>query len=259
MRKTTIRERALLVLDRLRLRYPHPETLLEARTPWELVVATVLAAQCTDERVNQVTPVLFARWPDPAALACASQEELEKVVYSTGFYRNKAKNLIGAARRVTEVHGGEVPQTLAELVQLPGVARKTANIVLWGGYGRNEGVAVDTHVKRIVYRLGLTKATDPVAVERDLIRLYLPETWGDLNHMLVWFGRHVCDARKPRCTQCEMNDICPRIGVVDAAKAVTVSKSVQSAQGAPATGGKARVTAAGSQGAPRARQKKGKA
>jgi endonuclease-3 len=209
----SVQQRALQVLDLLRRRYPTPATHLVARNPWELLVATVLAAQCTDERVNKVTPHLFALWPDPAALACATQEALEEVIHSTGFYRNKAKNLLGAARRVTEVHGGEVPRTMDELVQLPGVARKTANVVLWGGFGVNEGIAVDTHVKRIVHRMGLTKETDPVAVERDLMRLYPREAWGDVNHMLVWFGRHVCDARKPLCEQCEMAGICAKVGV----------------------------------------------
>lgn len=210
-----IPQRALLVLDLLRVRYPNPETHLVACSPWELLVATVLAAQCTDERVNKVTPHLFARWPDPASLARATQEELEEVIRSTGFYHNKAKNLLGAARRVTEVHGGEVPRTMSELVQLPGVARKTANVVLWGGFGLNEGIAVDTHVKRIVHRIGLTEETDPVAVERDLMQLYPREAWGEVNHMLVWFGRHVCDARKPQCDRCEMSAFCARVGVAD--------------------------------------------
>lgn len=211
--KTSIQERAGLVLERLRIRYPEPETHLVACSPWELTVATVLAAQCTDARVNKVTPFLFARWPDPAALATAELKELEEVIHSTGFYHNKAKNLIGAAKHLMAVHGGEVPRTLAELILLPGVARKTANVVLWGGFGINEGIAVDTHVKRIVYRLGLTKETDPVPVERELMRLFAQKDWGDVNHMLVWFGRHVCDARKPLCHECEMAAFCPRVDV----------------------------------------------
>lgn len=209
----TRKKRADLVRQRLADRYPHPATHLEARSAWELTVATVLAAQCTDKRVNMVTPELFARWPDPAALAVAGREELETVIRSTGFYRNKAKNLIAAAARVTEVYGGEVPRTLAELITLPGVARKTANVVLWGAYGVNEGIAVDTHVGRIAYRLGLTKSRDPVVVERDLMPLFPQAEWGRINHRMVWFGRDVCAARKPACDICEMADICPRTGI----------------------------------------------
>lgn len=199
--------------ERLAARYPHPETHLDAHDAWELTVATVLAAQCTDKRVNTVTPGLFARWPDPAALAGADPAELEEVVRPTGFYRNKAKNLIGAAKRVTEVFGGKVPQTMAELITLPGVARKTANVVLWGSFGINEGLAVDTHVGRISYRLGLTKSRDPARVEQDLLPLFPQREWGNINHRMVWFGREVCDARKPACNTCEMDDICPKTGV----------------------------------------------
>lgn len=206
-------QRAMAVLERLHARYPEPETHLYHNSPWELLVATVLAAQCTDERVNKVTPELFRRWPGPAELAQAEQAELEVVVHSTGFFRNKAKNLIAAARRVMDVYGGEVPRSMAELVTLPGLARKTANVVLWGGFGINEGMAVDTHVKRIAFRLGLTASDNPVTVERDLLPLFPPHEWGNVNHMLVWFGRHVCDARNPLCEQCEMVDVCPRCGL----------------------------------------------
>lgn len=213
MKATDKAVRAMKVLELLKKRYPVPETMLDHRNSWELLVATVLAAQCTDARVNTITPELFRRWPDPAALAAASQEELESVIRPTGFYHNKAKNLLGAAKRVTEVFGGEVPHTLEELVTLPGVARKTANVVLWGGFGINEGLAVDTHVKRLSFRLGLTKHTDPVRIEQDLIRLFPREEWGDVNHRLVWFGRDVCDARNPACEVCELAELCPRQGV----------------------------------------------
>ena len=209
----TRKERANAVLEKLASRYPHPATHLEARNAWELTVATVLAAQCTDKRVNTVTPVLFARWPGPHDLAQASQEELEGVIRSTGFYRNKAKNLLAAARRVVEVYGGKVPDTMRELVTLPGVARKTANVVLWGAFGINEGLAVDTHVGRIAVRLGLTRHTDPVRVEKDLMELFPQAEWGNVNHRLVWFGRDVCDARKPACSLCEMSGICPKMQV----------------------------------------------
>ena len=172
-----------------------------------------LAAQCTDARVNTVTPELFRRWPGPAELALATQEELESVIRSTGFYHSKARNLLGAAQRVVSVYGGEVPPRLDELITLPGVARKTANVVLWGGFGINEGLAVDTHVKRISGRLGLTKHTDPVDIEKDLVKLFPQSEWGKVNHRMVWFGRHVCDARKPLCDECEMAPFCPKVGV----------------------------------------------
>ena len=206
-------ERAAAVLTLLKKRYPEPETMLNHTSPWELLVATVLAAQCTDARVNTITPELFRRWPDPAALTAATQEELEEVIRPTGFYHNKAKNLLGAARRVTEVFGGQVPQTIEELITIPGVARKTANVVLWGGFGLNQGLAVDTHVKRLSFRLGLTEHTEPVKIEKDLMQLFPREEWGDVNHRLVWFGRDVCDARKPACDRCELAALCPRCGV----------------------------------------------
>ena len=213
MKTTEKTSRAMAILALLKKRYPEPETMLDHKNPWELLVATVLAAQCTDARVNTVTPELFRRWSDPAALAGASQEDLEEVIRPTGFYHSKARNLLGAARRVTEVYGGSVPRTMEELVTLPGVPRKTANVVLWGGFGINEGLAVDTHVKRLSFRLGLTKNTDPVRIEQDLIKIFPREEWGDVNHRLVWFGRDVCDARRPACSECELYDLCPRKGV----------------------------------------------
>lgn len=203
-------QRAEKTLAALKARYPQPATHLMAHNAWELLVATVLAAQCTDARVNTITPELFRRWPGPAELAEASQEELEDVIHSAGFYHSKAKNLLGAARRVRDVFGNVVPQTLEELITLPGVARKTANVVLFGAFGINVGLAVDTHVKRISHRLGLTRQTDPVAVERDLMALFPQEEWGDVNHRMVWFGRDVCHARGPRCDACEMLPFCAR-------------------------------------------------
>lgn len=204
-----LQERAACVLKKLQQRYPAPETHLTARSPWELLVATVLAAQCTDARVNTVTPELFRRWPTPAALAEAPFSEVETVVRPTGFYRNKARHLVEAAGMVTHIFDGTVPKTIKELTLLPGVARKTANVVLWGGYGINEGLAVDTHVKRISGRLGLTEHTDPVDVEQDLMRLFPREEWGNVNHRMVWFGRQVCIARSPHCERCEMASFCP--------------------------------------------------
>lgn len=209
--KLSPKVRAQKTLEALQARYPRPHTHLDANSAWELLVATVLAAQCTDARVNTVTPELFRRWPDPQSLAGAALEELESVIRPTGFFHSKAKNLLGAARRVCEVFGGQVPKSIEELVTIPGVARKTANVVLFGAYGINEGLAVDTHVKRISYRLGLTSETDPVAVERDLMQLFPRAEWGDVNHRMVWFGREVCDARKPLCERCEMSAFCPRL------------------------------------------------
>ena len=214
MRKTEKVKRAASVLELLKNRYPVPETMLTHENPWELMIATILAAQCTDARVNTITPELFRRWPGPAEMMLAPLDELESVIRPTGFYHNKAKNILGAARRVTEVYGGEVPQTIAELITIPGVARKTANVVLWGAFGLNEGLAVDTHVKRISFRLGFTKNTDPVKIEQDLMKLFPQSEWGDVNHRLVWFGRDVCDARKPACESCELSELCPRCGVV---------------------------------------------
>ncbi len=213
MKKTENNVRALAILELLKKRYPEPETMLTHENPWELLVATVLAAQCTDARVNTITPELFRRWPDPASLAAVEQEELEALIRPTGFYHSKAKNLLGAARRVTEVFGGEVPHTIEELITIPGVARKTANVVLWGGFGINQGLAVDTHVKRISFRLGLTEHTEPVKIEQDLMKVFPQKEWGDVNHRLVWFGRDVCDARRPACDECELYELCPRCGV----------------------------------------------
>ena len=197
------------VLAALQQRYPHPRTHLDAQNAWELLVATVLAAQCTDARVNTVTPELFRRWPTPAALAGAPIEELEGVIRPTGFYHSKAKNLLGAARRVCEVFDGQIPQNIEDLITIPGVARKTANVVLFGAFGINEGLAVDTHVKRIAYRLGLTDETDPVPIERDLMKLFPREEWGDVNHRMVWFGREVCDPASPCATPAKCGPSAP--------------------------------------------------
>ena len=198
------------MLEKLHVRYPQIQTHLQARNPWELLIATVLSAQCTDARVNMVTPQLFARWDGPAALAAAPLHEVEEVIHSTGFYRHKARNIVGAAQRILQHYGGAVPKRMEDLITLPGVARKTANVVLWGAFGINEGLAVDTHVGRIAWRLGLTSSEDPVAVEKDLTALFPREEWGNVNHRMVWFGRHVCDARKPLCDTCEMQPFCPQ-------------------------------------------------
>jgi endonuclease-3 len=212
-RTPDLQKKADRVLAALRGRYPSPATLLRAATPWELLVATILAAQCTDARVNLVTPDLFARWPDPAALAGAAAEDVEKCIRSTGFFRNKARNLVAAATRIRDVFQGQVPRSLAELTSLPGVARKTANVVLFGAFGLAEGLAVDTHVGRIAFRLGLASTRDPLRTEQELMALFPREEWGNLNHRLVWFGREVCRARNPACSGCEMESLCAKTGL----------------------------------------------
>ncbi len=188
-------------LDRL---YPDADCELDWRTPFELVCATILSAQCTDVRVNLVTPVLFARWPDAHALAGADRAELEEVIRSTGFFRNKAKSLLGMARVLVEKHGGQVPRTMDEMLELPGVARKTANVVLGTAYGLATGVVVDTHVMRLSRRLGLTRKDDPVKIESELQGKIPTERWIAFSHQLIWHGRRVCDARKPRCEECPL-------------------------------------------------------
>ena len=207
------KERAQEILARLAKRYPAPEPALHWSDPWQLLVATALSAQCTDERVNMVTPEFFKRWPAIKDAADADVTEIEEVVRSTGFFRNKAKNIKAAATRIMGEYNGEVPQTMAELITLGGVARKTASIVLANAFGVNEGIAVDTHVKRLSFRLGLTTNTDPVRIEKDLMPLFPRDNWGEINHYLVFFGREVCPARKPKCDECELNDICPKKGV----------------------------------------------
>ena len=212
-RRPDLKDKAGRVLAALRQRYPAPATLLRATTPWELLVATILAAQCTDARVNLVTPDLFARWPDPAALAGAAVGEVEECIRSTGFFRNKARNLVAAAARIRDVFQGQVPRSLAELISLPGVARKTANVVLFGAFGLAEGLAVDTHVGRIAFRLGLASTRDPLRTEQELMAIFPREEWGNLNHRLVWFGREVCRARNPACSGCELESFCAKTGL----------------------------------------------
>ncbi|MBT8763836.1 endonuclease III [Desulfohalobiaceae bacterium Ax17] len=207
------KERAIVILQRLRKRYPAPKTALNWANPWQLLVATVLAAQCTDQRVNQVTPEFFRKWPDVKALAQADLADVEAVIRSTGFYRNKAKNLVAAAQKICTEFNGQVPETMEELVTLPGVARKTANIVLSNAFGKNEGIAVDTHVKRLSFRLGLTTSKNPNIIEKDLMVLFPKKDWGLVNHVLVLFGREICTARQQKCGECELSDICPKLGL----------------------------------------------
>ncbi len=204
-----LRAHALALYHELHRLYPTAHCELDYRNPYELTVATILSAQCTDKRVNLTTPAVFAAYPDAAALADAAQEDVETLVKSTGFFRAKAKSLIGMARAVMDRHGGEIPSTMEELVLLPGVGRKTANVVLGNAFGINHGVVVDTHVGRLAVRLGLTRATDPVKVEADLMPLFPQDTWTMLSHLLIWHGRQVCDARSPRCGICTLRPRCP--------------------------------------------------
>lgn len=200
---------ATTIFARLSALYPDAHCELDFNDAWQLVQATILSAQCTDKRVNLVTPTLFAAYPTPSALAAARQEDVEEIIRTTGFFRNKARSLIGMAGAVADHHGGQVPASMEHLVKLPGVGRKTANVVLGNAYHINEGVVVDTHVQRLSARLGLTNETDPEKIERVLMSLYDREQWTLLSHLLIWHGRRVCEARKPRCAECVLNDICP--------------------------------------------------
>lgn len=197
------------VYDRLAKEYPDAHCELDYRTPLELLSATILSAQCTDKRVNMVTPVLFRTFPTAQSLADAAPEELEEIIKSTGFFRNKTKSLIGLGKALVERHEGQVPDSMDALVKLPGVGRKTANVVLGNAFRKNEGVVVDTHVARVSYRLGLTREKDPVKIEQDLMRLFPREDWALLSHLLIFHGRRICEARRPKCEICPLNDICP--------------------------------------------------
>lgn len=204
------------VLARLRLAYPDAHCALDYETPIQLLVATILSAQCTDERVNQTTPALFAHYPTAEALAGAGQDEVEDLVRPTGFFRQKARYIRESAQTILLDYGGEVPQDMDELLRLPGVARKTANVVRGEIYGLADGVTVDTHIKRLSGRLGFTTETDPVKVERDLMAIIPRESWIEIAHLLIWHGRRVCKARKLDCPNCVLNDICPSSTVTNA-------------------------------------------
>jgi endonuclease-3 len=207
--KGALGEYAKEILSRLKREYPDARTELDYETPLQLLMATILSAQCTDKRVNMVTPLLFKTFPTAAALADAPQEKLEEIIKSTGFFRNKSKSLIGLGKALVERHGGQVPDSMEALVELPGVGRKTANVILGSAFRKNEGIVVDTHVGRLSLRLGLTKQTDPVKVEQDLMPLFPREDWALLAHLLIFHGRRVCFARSPNCEMCVLNDICP--------------------------------------------------
>lgn len=201
-------DRVAAILKGLDEAYPEAVCALTHRSPWELLVATILSAQCTDVRVNMVTPELFRRFPSPEKMAQASLPELEEIIRTTGFFRNKAKSIQGAARKIVEDFGGTVPQTLAELTTIPGAARKTANVVLGVCFGKAEGVVVDTHVFRISHRLQLAKGETPQAVEQELMKVLPQDRWISYSHQIIHHGRQVCIARKPKCGQCNLEPLC---------------------------------------------------
>ena len=207
-----------LTLERLEHLYGDAACSLDFRSPLELLVSTVLSAQCTDARVNQVTPELFRRFPDVAALAASPPGALEEVIRSTGFFNAKAKSLRGIAKALISEHGGEVPRTMEALLALPGVGRKTANVVLGNVWGTPDGVVVDTHVGRVARRLGWTRQTDAVKAERDLNRIIPKDRWTWISHALIQHGRRICTARRPQCERCTLADICPKVGVAAARK-----------------------------------------
>lgn len=209
------RERALDVAPILANAYPDTDISLDYENPLQLMVATILSAQCTDKRVNQVTPDLFARYPRALDYAESDREELETLIHSTGFFRNKAKNIQGMGARLVDVHGGVVPDTMDELIKLPGVARKTANVVLSNAFKKAEGVVVDTHIKRVAGRLGLTGESNPVKVERDLMEVLPRDQWIPFAFRLILHGRARCGARRPDCANCELAHLCPSSGSFD--------------------------------------------
>lgn len=205
------KRRARRLYQKLETLYPDARCALHYTTPWELLAATILSAQCTDARVNLTTPALFKKYPGPQAMAKANPEEIEPLIKSCGFFRNKAKSLHGAATAVVERFDGEVPREMDDLLTLPGVARKTANVVLGNAFDRNQGIPVDTHVTRLSQRLGLSEHTDPVKIERDLMALYPRTKWCMLSHLLIFHGRQTCRARNPACDQCKLGRDCCRV------------------------------------------------
>lgn len=207
--RVTRHARTSELLRILRATYPGAHCELNHDGPFQLLVATILSAQCTDVRVNMVTPALFKKYPDAKKLAAAKQEDVEDLIRSTGFFRNKAKNLIAAAKALVHEHAGQVPRNLETLTHLPGVGRKTANVVLGNAYGIESGIVVDTHVARLSHRLGLTKQKDPVKIEKDLIKQIPQNAWTLWSHLLIWHGRRRCSARKPDCPNCELRILCP--------------------------------------------------
>ena len=205
------RARILNVIEILEATYRDPHIALKSANPFQLLVSVILSAQCTDVRVNQVTPVLFERFPDVRSMSEAPIEELEELIRTTGFFRNKAKNIKAASRIIVERFKGKLPRTMEEMVTIPGVGRKTANIVLYNAYGVIAGIAVDTHVKRLAKRLGMTLEDNPIKIERDLMAIVPKKDWGEITYVLINHGRQICKARKPNCPECPVRDVCPSV------------------------------------------------
>ncbi len=212
--KELLRLRARKIVRGLKKEYPRPGTALEFVNPLQLLIATILSAQCTDEQVNKVTPALFRKYPTARNIAKADPREFERDIYSTGFYKNKTKNIIACCKAILEQHRGEVPRTMEELVSLPGVGRKTANCVLGAAFGIQSGIVVDTHVMRLAQRMGLSRQQDAVKIERDLMVLVPQDDWYDFSNTMILHGRNVCDARQPDCTHCVVNKLCPSAGKI---------------------------------------------
>ena len=207
-----------VLLERLQTMWPEAHCELDHKNPFELLVATILSAQCTDVRVNMTTPALFKKYPTAAKMAKAAPADIEALIKSTGFFRNKAKSILGASRRIVDVFGGKVPDTMEEILTLPGVARKTASVVLGNAYGKNEGIAVDTHVTRLTQRWGVTRLDDPPKIEQELLRLVPRDRWTSFSHQTIFHGRRTCIARKPKCEECDLADICPSEGIASPAQ-----------------------------------------
>lgn len=196
------------IVEILKKQYPDAKCSLDFSTPFEMLVAVMLSAQCTDERVNKTTPSIFAKYSTPKDFANMDLEKLEELIHPCGFYKNKAKNIKACAQMLLEKHRGEVPRTMEELIKLPGVGRKSANVVMLEAFGEAQGIAVDTHCKRIANKLGLSKEKEPEKIEQDLLKIFAKEDYKDINHLLIWHGRNTCDARKPKCKECVLKEIC---------------------------------------------------
>lgn len=211
--RARLKERSAAIGRALAAAYPDAAIELDFSSPFELLVATILSAQCTDARVNQITPALFRRYPDARALAGAEPGELEEMIRSTGFFRSKARSLLGVAQGLVEKHGGAVPDDMESLTALPGIGRKTANVILGTAFGQASGIVVDTHVARLSRRLAMSREKDPERIERDLMDLFQPSSWVSIAHRLILHGRRICNARKPDCGRCPLDPLCPRVGV----------------------------------------------
>lgn len=205
------REIVVKIIEKLKEYYPDATCSLDFKTPFELVIAVMLSAQCTDERVNKVTPKLFEEYSTPEAIYNMELEDLEKIIYPCGFYKNKAKNIKLMAKEIIEKHNGNVPQTMDELTKLPGVGRKSANVIMLEAFNNPQGIAIDTHAKRILNRLGMSKNKEPAKIEQDVLKIIPKEYYKDVNHILVWHGRKICDSRKPNCIECPIKEYCKNL------------------------------------------------